>query len=471
MWNTYINAGSISDAINALNSDPAATKIIAGGTDLMLEFKRGQRKSVSNVIDISRIPGLDRITLDNENVIHIGPNVTHNDCISSKLVREFAAPLALASLSVGSPQIRNRGTIAGNIITASPANDTIPPLIALGAELTLISSGGQRKVKIKDFYTGVRKTTLRNDEIVIDISFKALDRNQKGTFLKMALREAQAISVVNTAIILTMNDNIIENAVITLGSVAPTVIECPRATAYLIGQSLDMTVIEKASEIVMQDAHPISDIRGSADYRTEMVKVVAKRGLSHLLEGTNDDRLIDNPVCLVNPNFPAKFELFKTCEFSGRDLVTSQVNGERVSFHSKPTSLLNILRDDLGLTGSKEGCGEGECGACTLFLDGKAVMGCLVPAPRADSASIVTIEGITPENGLNVVQQAFIDEGAVQCGYCTPGFIMSATKLLEEKARPTQEEIKLGISGNLCRCTGYYKIIKAIETATEKTGG
>jgi carbon-monoxide dehydrogenase medium subunit len=469
MWNTYINVGSIRDAIDALKRDPAATKIIAGGTDLMLEFKRGQRKSVNNVIDISRIPGLDQITLDVENVIHIGPNVTHNDCISSKLLREFATPLALASLSVGSPQIRNRGTIAGNLITASPANDTIPPLLALNAELTLISSSGQRKVKLKDFYTGVRRSILRNDEIVTDISFKALERSQKGIFIKMALREAQAISVVNTAIILTMNDNIIENAAITLGSVAPTVIECPKASAYLIRKPLDMTVIEKASEIVMQEAHPISDIRGSAGYRTEMVKVVAKRGLTQLLEETIDDRLTDNPVCLVNFAYTSK--PIHTCEFGGNDLINSEVNGKQVSFESKPTSLLNEIRDNLGLAGTKEGCGEGECGACTLFLDGKAVMGCLVPAPRADSATVVTIEGITPENGLNVIQQAFVDEGAVQCGYCTPGFIMSATMLLEEKARPTREDIKFAISGNLCRCTGYYKIIKAIETATEKTGG
>jgi carbon-monoxide dehydrogenase medium subunit len=470
MWHTYINATSIDQALELLGEPGNSSRIIAGATDLILEFERGVRQSVDTLIDITRIPGLAEIWLDQNNRIHLGPMVTHNHCVASDIIREHAFPLAQAAWQVGAPQIRNRGTIAGNLITASPANDTITPLMALGAEITLRSKSAERIVPIKKFYKGVRNTIMNQDEILVDISFQAMKENQRGTFLKLGLRQAQAISVVNVAIVLTRENGMVSKAAITMGSVAPTIIHAEHAESYLLGRYLDEDVIEMTANLAKDDSKPIDDLRGSAIYRREMVRVLTARGLRAIMQGAEKVSFPDNPVLLWgNNDVVVKQFVSRNSTHSRGDLISTNVNGKDYQItveHDK--TLLDFLRDDLGLIGTKEGCAEGECGACTVWLDGDAVMACLVPAPRADGAEIVTVEGLGDIQHLHPVQQAFIHDGAVQCGYCTPGFLMSAAKLLEEIPQPSRMQIKESITGNLCRCTGYYKIIDAIEHASRE---
>ena len=149
--------------------------------------------------------------------------------------------------------------------------------------------------------------------------------------------------------------------------------------------------------------------------------------------------------------------------------ITLNVNGKEYPLEVKANEiLLNVLRDRLGLMGAKYGCGIGECGACTVLLDGKAILSCQTLAFTADGKKIATIEGLEQNGSLHPLQQAFIDEGAVQCGYCTPGMILSAKALLDINADPSNQEIKQAIRGNLCRCTGYTNIVRAIKTASEK---
>lgn len=467
MWKSYYTVSSVHEALDLLAEHGERARIIAGGTDMMIELERGARPGVEVLIDVTRVPYLDQIEVA-EGRVRLGSLVTHNHVVGDKRMVEFALPLAQACWEVGAPQIRNRATIAGNLITASPANDTITPLVAMGASVTLASLQGERVVLLADFYTGLRQTVMRPDEMLTAIEFSALGENTRAMFYKLGLRRAQAISVVNAAAVLTLKDDIIEGATITLGSVAPTIIGVPDAENALVGQKLTPEIIAEAARLAAATPKPIDDVRGTAEYRTEMVRVLVARVLRTLANGNPAPAWGDSPAMLWGDQQARVTKPLPEASHHDETVtIETTVNGETFAVTTgQNTSLLDFLRDHVGLTGTKVGCAEGECGACTVFLDGVAVMACMVPAPRAHGAEIVTVEGLRQNGRLHPIQETFVEEGAVQCGYCTPGFLMAGAKLLEEHPNPTLAQIQQSISGNLCRCTGYYKIIDAFEKAS-----
>src|SRR5690349_4746955 len=355
MWKEYINATTIDEVLQTLSERGESARIVAGATDLILELERGVRKGIDTLIDVTRIPNLDHITIDEDNVIHLGPLVTHNHCVESRLIRARAYPLARAAWEVGAPQIRNRGTIAGNLITASPANDTITPLMALDASVTLQSIIGTRTIPLKDFYTGVRKTVMQPDEMMVDISFPAMEVSAHGTFIKLALRRAQAISIIDVALVLNIQQGSIKSAAIALGAVAPTILRAPEAESYLVGKSLTDDVLDEAARLTMNSCKPIDDIRGSAAYRSEMVRVCTLRGLRLVRDGQEHTGMPVEPILLwgeVNGD-----ESLRAAHRSPSTPIETTINGKKHTFESgHEKTLLRLLREDANLIGTKEGC-------------------------------------------------------------------------------------------------------------------
>ncbi|HTK05622.1 MAG TPA: FAD binding domain-containing protein [Ktedonobacteraceae bacterium] len=465
MWQTYIQPASVAETVALLQHYTDNARLIAGGTDVLVELQRGV-KPTNTLIDISILHEL-RYIREDEHSLALGALTTHNDVLQSALCLQHALPLVQACQEVGAPQIRTRATIAGNLLTASPANDTIPPLLALDADLVLSSSSGERLVPLSQFYQGVRRTQLRADEMLREIRIPISPANRRSLFLKLGLRRAQAISVVNLALVLTFEQTTISEAHITLGCVAPTVVRAHTVEKFLIDKELTRDVWEEAAPLVLQDCAPIDDVRASAAYRRQTLVNLLSYGLERLsIAPQNTTNLpTDKPVLLEGETARRKTAGGDSRSSSSASpiVIETILNGEPARFEgADKKTLLNLLREDAGLTGCKEGCAEGECGACTVWLDGRAVMSCLVPAAQAHQAEITTIEGLGKAGQLHPLQQAFIDCAAVQCGFCIPGMLMAGAKLFDEIAQPTEAQMRSALSGNLCRCTGYRKILDAM---------
>lgn len=278
----YLAPTTLAEVISLLSRHKGKARIIAGGTDLVPKLKRREIKAPEYIIDLKGIPGLDKITPDNGGLT-IGALATIKMVIDSPAIRDNFPILAQAARSMASPQVRNRGTIAGNICNAVPSADGGPALLALEAKLKLIGPRGERTVGIEDFFTGPNRTALANEEILAEIRLPAMPPKSQGVYLKLSPRRAMDLAIVGVAAVASAEGGICRDIRIALGAVAPTPIRAKKAEAVLKGQKLNEENIEKAAKAAAGEAKPIDDHRASAEYRRDMVEVLVRRAVKQAI--------------------------------------------------------------------------------------------------------------------------------------------------------------------------------------------
>ena len=277
----FIKPNSLGEVVNAL--EETGGKILAGGTDIIPRM-RNNLFSASVLVDASNIFDLSFIE-EVDDQIAIGALTTHQEIVNSQLLQSANPALVAAAESIGCRQTRNRGTLGGNIANASPAADTIPPLLAFDARIQLLRKGGERSVPLEEFLVGPGETSLESGELIHSITFSRLSGAWGAAFQKMGKRKGMAIAVVSVAVVVVLNPKgMVQDARIALGSVAPTVVRSPRAEEKLIGTEAGLGAIQDAANAVVEDISPISDVRSTAEYRQHAARVLTHRALEEAIE-------------------------------------------------------------------------------------------------------------------------------------------------------------------------------------------
>jgi len=272
---------TLQEALSLLSKHAPDGKPLAGGTNLVVELRDGHHKG-KLLVDLTRLRELHGIRRENGAIV-IGGSTTITDLLTHPLIAEYGAPLRESAAVFANPLIRNRATVAGNLVDASPAADTAPPLLALGAEVELVGQGGSRWLALDEFMVGVRRTTLQPDELLRSIRWNVSSSRSAGAFYKVGLRKADAISVLSAAVMVTCDEaGICTQARIALGAVAPRPIRAPAAEAVLVGHPLRLDAIAEAAALAAGAARPISDIRGTAAYRMRVTEVTIRRLLTQV---------------------------------------------------------------------------------------------------------------------------------------------------------------------------------------------
>ena len=448
----YAAPSTVDEAVKLLAGASGLAKVLSGGTDLLVQMRSGRLKP-DLIVDTKKIPGI--IGIREEGGGFVVGAATPGAVVEAHAGMNKAWPGVVEALDlIGSTQIQGRCSLAGNLCNASPAADSVPALFAAGAIAVVVGSKGRREVPVEQIPTSPGRTSLAKDEFILEFKFPPRPPRSGDAYLRFIPRTEMDIAVVGCGINLTLDDKgVCTAARVALGAVAPTVLLVKDAADALIGHTLDEETLEKLDAAARAACKPINDKRGTIEYRTKVAGVLARRVAAIAFDRAMGKSQGKNSLM-------------------SKHHVTTTINGEPVEFLCETQqTMLDTLRDVLGLTGSKEGCASGDCGACTIICDGRIVCSCLMLGVEAEGKSITTIEGIAQGDHLHPVQQKFLEHAALQCGFCTPGFIVAAKALLDENPNPTETEARYWLAGNLCRCTGYDKIIRAVMDAAAEMRG
>jgi aerobic carbon-monoxide dehydrogenase medium subunit len=278
----YLSPRTLDEALNILSVNKGKAVVLAGGTDLIPKLKTRKIKVPDHIVDLKTIPDLNYIRFDIENGLTLGALATIHAIEKSSLIREKYSLLFEAAESMASVQVRNRGTVAGNICNAIPSADMAPALLCMEANLKLVSRNGERTVEIENFFTGPNQTEVKDDEILTEIRLPTLPSNTRGHYLKLSPRRDMDLAVVGVGVLGIIENNTFQDVRISLGAVAPIPFRAKSAENMLRGQKVSPETLERASEMAGQEARPIDDHRASAEYRRDMVKVLARRALEQI---------------------------------------------------------------------------------------------------------------------------------------------------------------------------------------------
>ncbi|MFB6469757.1 MAG: FAD binding domain-containing protein [Vulcanisaeta sp. AZ3] len=457
----YVRASTIDEALKLL-SEYGEAKVLAGGMSLMPMLKL-RMSEVKYLIDILGINELRYVKVDDD-YLKIGALVTHNDIAMNRLINENASILSESAWHIADIQVRNLGTIGGSLAHADPAANYYPALIALDAEVVIRGIGTERIVKVSDLYKGPYTVDLGPNELITEVRIPISGYEGVYQFFR---RGGASFPTVIVAVTYQEKDGVIGSSRISIGAVYP---EPVLIKDNLTGMSVK-EVGNKVNEIVNSiftsiEATPLEDTHAPSDYKVRVAKNLLTNALMSISRGITRSKLPirDNLIEWRNPEEKLEY-------VGGLVRVRINVNGQWIEDIIEPRLLLLDFLRRHGFREVRRGCDEGKCGACTVLLDGRAVKSCMIPVARASGHYITTVKGLGKGSELHPIQRAFLEEYAMQCGYCTHGFMMTTYDYLTN-IDPTanDETIRLSVK-NICRCTGYINIIKAIKKASGYMAG
>jgi carbon-monoxide dehydrogenase medium subunit len=474
----YVEPGSLAAAVSLLAQHGDRAQLLAGGTNLLVQMKMEQLAPAC-VINVGHLPEMNGVT-PGDGGLRLGALTKIRALHNAPEVQIKYTALAEACAAFGSTQIQMMGTLGGNLCNGSPASDSVPALMALDAQLHLVGPAGKRVVSVEDFLLGPGWTALQDGEILVAVQLPRPKAGTGSAFIKISRVAADLAKASVAAVVVREGERVVECR-LSFGSVGPTVVRARRAEAVLAGNPFSAELALEAGQVSAEEISPIDDVRSTAWYRREIVKALTHDVLQTAWKRAGEEgnkrtrRQGDKETGKRSVPEHGTRQATEGCPLhlgpTDRHLIHLTVNGVRHELPVAPNELLlNVLRERLGLTGTKYGCGVGECGACTVHIDGVPALACLTLAVAVDGSEVLTIEGLASPGGeLDPLQEAFIEQNAFQCGYCTPGMLMMTRSLLSNIPSPTEDDVRDYLKGNRCRCTGFASIVRAVMVSVADT--